>query len=136
MKWWLGALLMACAGDGSEAPVEAPPTDPAPPIEAATARTVGPPGAEGLPDGPGRNLVMAHCSACHSLTLVAAQGMSHSRWDKTITWMQETQNLWPIPEADREVLVGYLATHFGEADPSGRAPTPWAEPTYRPNPVW
>ena len=66
-----------------------------------------------LPPGEGRELIQAQCGVCHSLALVVQNRMTESDWDSTITWMQETQNLWDLPPAMRKTMVTYLGTHFG-----------------------
>ena len=41
--------------------------------------------------------------------------MSRARWDDTITWMVEQQNMPEPSEAERKVLLDYLASRFGES---------------------
>ena len=41
----------------------------------------------GLPDGPGRELVIDHCSRCHTPDRVLAHGRSREGWDETIIQM-------------------------------------------------
>jgi hypothetical protein len=65
-----------------------------------------------LPEGPGKNLVLAQCGVCHSLALVTQNRMTRDKWDETITWMQETQNLWLIPPEMRNSILDYLEKHF------------------------
>lgn len=81
--------------------------------------------AQGLPAAPGREETIAWCSGCHSMALVTQQGMSRKRWDDTITWMVENQNMPEPTNAERRVLLDYLATHFGEAGSGGCTDTPW-----------
>ncbi|WP_230532081.1 hypothetical protein [Microvirga roseola] len=81
---------------------------------------------QSLPPGPGRDETIAWCSGCHSMALVTQQGMSRSRWDDTITWMVENQNMPEPTEEERKVLLDYLASHFGEAKSGdGCIETPW-----------
>ncbi|MBP5857345.1 hypothetical protein KAJ83_10025 [Marivibrio halodurans] len=68
---------------------------------------------EGLPPGEGRDLVYGYCGACHSNKLVAQQGLSRERWDDLLVWMVEEQGMYPLEEADREVVLDYLATQLG-----------------------
>lgn len=75
-----------------------------------------PPSAQGqgpLPPGEGRTLVQALCSGCHSLRLVTQQGQSRERWDKTLDWMVEEQGMAEPGPRNREVILDYLAEHFG-----------------------
>lgn len=125
--------LLACSGDSAP---EAPPASaPDAPAASAPAPEDAPPvGADGLVEAEGVQLVRAHCAACHSLQLVRQNRMTRERWDATITWMQETQKLWPIPPEQREPLLDYLGTWQAPAPVEGDSP--WATPTYRPNPLW
>ena len=45
--------------------------------------------------------------------------MTAERWDETIKWMQETQNLWDLGE-NQEVIVNYLVTNYPPKKSSGR----------------
>ena len=66
------------------------------------------------PAGPGREHTGYVCSACHSLALVKQQGLSRQRWDELLVWMTEKQGMpTPTPE-QREQILGYLTTHFGD----------------------
>jgi hypothetical protein len=77
--------------------------------------------ASGLRIAPGWELVRGHCGACHSYGLITAQRGGRDYWLKTIRWMQQTQNLWPLPAAVEAPLLDYLATHYNETD-WGRRP--------------
>ena len=66
-------------------------------------------------------LVQAHCSGCHSLNLVVAQRGDRGYWEKTIRWMQKTQNLWVIPAEQEAIILDYLASEFSE-EAWGRRP--------------
>jgi hypothetical protein len=37
--------------------------------------------------------------------------MNAERWNATIKWMQETQNLWDLG-ANQEIIVNYLTTNY------------------------
>ncbi|MDV6249893.1 c-type cytochrome [Vibrio sp. EA2] len=65
---------------------------------------------------PGENmeLVAAICSACHSLHMVAQQGLSRKRWDKMLDWMIEEQGMEELSQDDREAVLDYLSTHYGQ----------------------
>ena len=80
-----------------------------------TAMTVAKPEIDaqsGLVKAEGFNLVLAHCSACHSSSLITQNAMSRERWLDTIRWMQETQKLWALGEAE-PVILDYLSTWYG-----------------------
>ena len=65
----------------------------------------------GLKEGKGLMTVVAHCTACHSAQLIIQNRMNKERWNATIRWMQETQNLWPLGK-DQEVIVNYLVKNY------------------------
>ena len=67
-----------------------------------------------LIDAPGVNLVRGHCSACHSLSLVTSQRGDADFWLDRIRWMQEKQNLWPIPVDQETAIISYLSTNYAE----------------------
>ena len=73
----------------------------------------------GLVIAEGYNMVAAHCSACHSPSLITQNAMSRERWLETIRWMQDTQKLWPLGEAEPAIL-DYLATWYGPKTQSRR----------------
>ena len=74
---------------------------------------------EALPAGPGREEVFYLCGACHSLRLVQQQGLSRERWERLLVWMVEKQGM-PEPSADEhQLIIDYLAEHYG---PERRAP--------------
>jgi len=62
--------------------------------------------------------VIQNCTQCHSAKLVTQNRMSKEGWQATITWMQETQNLWSLGD-NREKIVTYLAKNYGP-QPKGR----------------
>ena len=72
--------------------------------------------ADDLVEAEGVNLVRGHCSACHSLSLVTSQRGDRAYWLDLIRWMQETQNLWQIPNEHEEVILSYLSEHYAESD--------------------
>ena len=65
----------------------------------------------GLKDDEGLMTVVTHCTACHSAQLVIQNRMNKERWNATIRWMQETQNLWDLGE-NQEVIVDYLVRNY------------------------
>lgn len=60
-------------------------------------------------------MVQAHCSACHSLALVAQNRMTRQGWITTIRWMQEKQGLWDLGNAE-VAIVDYLERNYGVTD--------------------
>lgn len=65
----------------------------------------------GLKQGEGLTTVIAHCTACHSAQVIIQNRMNEERWNATIRWMQETQNLWDLGE-NQEVIVNYLVKNY------------------------
>ena len=89
----------------------------APPAAAETdART-------GLVIGPGFELVSVQCTACHSARLITQSQADRDGWLAMIRWMQETQGLWPLGEAEDRVL-DYLAANYGVKSAGRRRPLP------------
>ncbi|WP_334019698.1 hypothetical protein [Alteromonas sp. S015] len=87
----------------------------------ADATTVSVNPQSGLIVAPGYNLVVAHCSTCHSPSLITQNAMSRERWLGTIRWMQNTQKLWPLGNAEPAIL-DYLALWYGPKKSTRRAP--------------
>jgi hypothetical protein len=91
-----------------------------------------------LKDGPGKAMVQANCIPCHSTAIVAANHLSREEWDETITIMQKKNGMWPLPPVIRKMILDYLEIAQRPEDRGlnqGKS-TAWAEPLYRPNPLW
>ena len=73
----------------------------------------------GLKDGEGLMTVVANCTACHSAQLIIQNKMNKERWNATIRWMQETQNLWELGD-NQAVIVNYLVTNYPVMDKGRR----------------
>ncbi|WP_114311927.1 c-type cytochrome [Thermus caldifontis] len=71
-----------------------------------------------LPEGPGKDLVLAKCQACHDIGFVARERLSRDRWDGVIDEMV-LRGLKITPE-ERAAILDYLATYLGTQPP----PTP------------
>ncbi|MFY0604973.1 MAG: monoheme cytochrome C [Flavobacteriaceae bacterium] len=65
----------------------------------------------GLKEGKGLMTVVNNCTNCHSAKLVTQNRMNKKRWDATIKWMQQTQNLWDLGE-NQKVIVDYLVANY------------------------
>lgn len=65
----------------------------------------------GLVDAEGLMTVVNNCTNCHSAKLVTQNRMSKERWEATIRWMQETQNLWDLG-ANEDIIINYLVTNY------------------------
>ena len=63
-------------------------------IATVLAATALPSNAEGLPEGPGKDLVDAICSECHTTERIAAQQLTKSQWaDKVLEMLQEAPDV-------------------------------------------
>jgi len=74
----------------------------------------------GFKEGEGLMTVVNNCTNCHSAKLVIQNRMNKERWDATIRWMQETQNLWDLGD-NQEIIVKYLVTNYPPVDKGRRA---------------
>jgi hypothetical protein len=77
--------------------------------------------ATGLIADEGLNLVIAHCTGCHSAKLVTQNRFNKEGWTRVIRWMQETQNLWDLGESE-EAIVEYLSKHYAPEFAGRRMP--------------
>jgi hypothetical protein len=93
---------------------------------------------QSLKPGKGRELIQVNCMPCHSTAIIAATHATRERWDELITTMQQKHGLWPLVPATRNQILDYLAATQPPSDPALDAAkqAPWAEPLYRPNPLW
>lgn len=82
--------------------------------------------ATGLIADEGLNLVIAHCTGCHSAKLVTQNRFNEEGWVRVIRWMQETQNLWDLGESE-EAIVNYLSKHYAPEFAGRRRPLPEIE---------
>jgi cytochrome c len=79
---------------------------------AAASQDFGP----GWPAGTGQAETGTQCNACHSLAIVKQQRLSRERWDKLLVWMVAEQGM-PEPSVElRDLMLGYLAQHFGRPE--------------------
>jgi hypothetical protein len=60
---------------------------------------------------PNYELVVAHCTGCHSSKVVLQYNGNRHDWLTKIRWMQATQNLWELGEAEPLVL-DYLSRYY------------------------
>lgn len=78
----------------------------------ATALTAAalPSNAEGLPDGPDKDLVEAICSTCHTTGRIAAQRLTKPQWEsKVLEMLQEEPD---VKQSERDRIVEYLVKNF------------------------
>jgi cytochrome c5 len=64
-----------------------------------------------LPESPGVEVLRTRCLACHQTDLIEQQRLSSEGWTRAIAKMER----WgaQLTADQRDVLVGYLAMHFG-----------------------
>jgi cytochrome c5 len=74
----------------------------------------------GLIVADGFETVRTTCTACHSGKLVAQNRATRTGWKEMITWMQETQGLWPLGD-NEPIILDYLATNYGPEETGRRA---------------
>tara|TARA_R110002073_G_scaffold14554_1_gene59270 strand:+ start:39430 stop:39891 length:462 start_codon:yes stop_codon:yes gene_type:complete len=74
----------------------------------------------GFKDAEGLMTVVNNCTNCHSAKLVIQNRMNKERWDATIKWMQETQNLWDLGD-NQEIIVNYLVANYPATEKGRRA---------------
>ena len=89
----------------------------------------------GLAPGKGRDLVIANCLRCHSPMLIAAHRLDRPRWEATVNTMKK-HGLMKLSQQHRDELIEYLVTYQGPLEQHEARNTPWAQPLYRPNPLW
>lgn len=73
----------------------------------------------GFVEAEGLMTVINNCTNCHSSKLVIQNRMNSERWNATIKWMQETQNLWDLG-TNQEIIVNYLVTNYPPVDKGRR----------------
>jgi quinoprotein glucose dehydrogenase len=64
-----------------------------------------------LPPGVGREAVLKGCGGCHGIGQILTERRSREEWANTVTMM--ITNGAPVSEAEFDLVVNYLATHFG-----------------------
>ena len=63
-----------------------------------------------LPEGPGKELVEAVCTECHTLERVIAKRATKTEWqDKVLEMLQEDPD---VTQQERDKIVEYLAKNF------------------------
>ena len=65
------------------------------------------------PTGPGQAETGQLCNSCHSLAIVKQQRLSRSTWDQLLDWMVAEQGMSPQTTERRQLILDYLAEHFG-----------------------
>ena len=65
------------------------------------------------------NLVKANCTNCHSAKMITMNRFNRAGWEEKIRWMQKTQNLWQLGDAEPKIL-DYLAKHYAPEEQVSR----------------
>jgi cytochrome c len=65
----------------------------------------------------GAQLTYDYCTACHSEMIIAQQGQDRDGWDEILVWMVEDMGMGELVPEDREVILDYLAAHYGPDRP-------------------
>lgn len=68
-----------------------------------------------LKDGQGKDLVISQCAMCHSLDYVTmhAKILNRAGWQKTVGKMITVMGA-PIGDADKQIIIDYLARNYGK----------------------
>ena len=98
-----GVGLLADAANAAQAPAAQTPAA-QPPVPAPPA------GASALPPGPGRDVVMRVCSACHSPEIIATQRHDAQGWAEVVQLMASRGA--NASEDEFNEIIDYLATSF------------------------
>ncbi|MEM1285865.1 MAG: cytochrome C-552 [Pseudomonadota bacterium] len=67
---------------------------------------------DNLPDAPGMEDTFYSCTACHSTATFAQQRLTDERWAYLWDWMITDQGMFDYGPEVREIVLGYLTTHF------------------------
>ncbi len=109
MRLLLALLLAAALATGAAAQGAAPAPEP-------EEETV-------FPDGEGRSETFAYCTVCHGSAIIRRSAFSRQQWDGLMDWMTERHGMNPLEGEFRDLIVDYLAKHFGPRAPArGRNP--------------
>ena len=63
-----------------------------------------------LPEGPGKELVQAACTSCHSASAI----MRSAGYDTPERWQEVFASMMTLPEDEAQAIARYLAEHFPE----------------------
>lgn len=66
----------------------------------------------------GVDVVFYTCTACHSEMIVIQQGKDRDHWDKLLDWMIEEQGMSEPAQADRDIILDYLAEYYNTDRPN------------------
>src|SRR5262249_44537622 len=72
-----------------------------------------------LPEGDGKKILQAACSACHGLDGVVRLHLDKAGWEGLVSSM--VSNGAQVDAKDMPVLIDYLVKNFGPEKPAGQA---------------
>jgi competence protein ComEA len=82
---------------------------------------------EMLPEAPGKDAVVRTCTACHDLSeITMTSRKSKDQWDVLVSKMSGLGA--EVADADRPVIIDYLALNFGPAPAAPKDPAPALSP--------
>jgi cytochrome c553 len=64
------------------------------------------------PQGPARQVLFAHCTACHGIDDYSYNSLDRAGWNAYLTSKHRGLEV-PLPTADRDVLLDWLVERFG-----------------------
>jgi hypothetical protein len=73
----------------------------------------------GLHDDPNLNTIIGACTPCHSAQLITQNRATREGWEGMIKWMQKTQNLMDLGEAE-PIILDYLAKYYAPEETGRR----------------
>lgn len=77
-----------------------------------------PVGAQGLPEGKGKELVASYCAGCHALEHVTSQRANKEGWETIVNYM--VSRGMSATDEEYKTIVEYLATAFPPAPAKGK----------------
>lgn len=118
-----GGLSTGCSEVSAPGPDAAPPASVPAPAPAAPAQpaTV----ADLFPEGPGRDLVLNNCSACHAVACSAIGQRTAARWDSLRE--DHRDKVSSLGEQDLNTLFAYLKENFNDTRPEPTVPPAFLE---------
>ena len=82
----------------------------APPVSAQFGRSTRPQVTP--PQGPPRKVIFQYCTSCHGIDDYAYNALDRAGWDAHLTRKHQGLTV-PLPDADRAILLDWLAERFG-----------------------
>jgi hypothetical protein len=103
----IGLLVMGCANDGSNAVSDRDLV-----VDGIHQQT-------GLHDDPNLNTIIGACTPCHSAQLITQNRATREGWEGMIKWMQKTQGLMQLGDAE-PIILDYLAKYYAPEETGRR----------------